>query len=66
VYFIQAPPPDATISEIAPIEALRSGRLSMCNGTIEADYRMGRKAGEDFLSLRNISKNPTHKGELST
>ena len=48
--FIRHPPPDATVLEIAPQRPLRSGRLSMGEGSIEADYRQGKKAGEDFFS----------------
>ncbi len=66
VRFIRYPPPDASICEIAPIRPLRSGRLSMGAVSIEADYRMGRKAGEDFLSRWLIHAGETfHKGEIS-
>jgi predicted patatin/cPLA2 family phospholipase len=61
--FIKHPPQDASVTEIAPPEALRSRRLSMNSGSIEADYRLGRKTGDAFLS--NLLKMRTNRQEES-
>jgi len=47
--FIRNPPTGTSISEIAPMAALRSGRLSTGDRDREVDYQLGRKAGEDFF-----------------
>jgi predicted patatin/cPLA2 family phospholipase len=49
VDFIFNPPADAEIIQIAPPEALRSGRTTKDFERLLADYELGRKDGEEFI-----------------
>lgn len=53
VYFIHNPPADAVIREIAP-SYLATSRISADMSTIQADYRLGKKAGQDFIRSPGI------------
>ncbi|MBP7734872.1 MAG: patatin family protein [Spirochaetes bacterium] len=49
VDFILNPPNDATIIQIAPETQLRTGRTTQDIGSLLADYKTGRKIGEEFV-----------------
>jgi len=48
--FIQAPPADTTIIEIAPAKKLESQLIGSSNKALAADYRMGYEVGKQFLA----------------
>jgi predicted patatin/cPLA2 family phospholipase len=50
VNFILNPPADAEILQIAPEEPLKSGRTTQDMERLLADYELGRKHGEQFIS----------------
>jgi len=47
--FIRNPPAECTVLEIAPKQALRTGRTTRDVGALEEDYALGRKAGISAL-----------------
>jgi len=52
VEFIRNPPAGTDVHQIAPPPSLRTSRISAGLDTIQADYRLGRTAGEEFIKSR--------------
>lgn len=49
VEFIRHPPDGVAVQQIAPPPSLGTSRVSSRMDTIQADYRLGRQAGEEFI-----------------
>jgi predicted patatin/cPLA2 family phospholipase len=47
--FIENPPGDTEVVQIAPRRALRSGRTTRHLGSLQEDYELGKSQGRDFL-----------------
>ncbi|MDV7105979.1 patatin family protein [Vibrio sp. TH_r3] len=51
--FIRNPPKDATVRVIAPPETFKVKRMTMNKDILDHGYLLGKKAGEEHLSIKN-------------
>jgi predicted patatin/cPLA2 family phospholipase len=58
VAFLQAPPGDCQIVEVAPRAPLETKRTTQARGPLQRDYALGRQMGQDAIKRWNAAESP--------